>query len=173
MKTVSVIEISLSFISIVVAIIIAVILYKQSENISSLGESVRQENRRNVLELLLALDNIEFIERGLQHNMDDSIKLDHELNCIEKFLCSPASVYVVDVLNKKDSKRERGYMFRLDLLIIIHQPDLTIVQNAIKELHSLNESDFNEMDTNALNLDLNFYKWFKQETFFNEFTKSR
>lgn len=132
------------------------------------------QTKKEVLVLLQALDNIQFIEKSLKKNIIlNDCNFDYEIGCIDTFMCSTTSKLVADVLDKRDVGKERGCLFLIQLLLIRYNPkDGRSVQDAMDTLFSLSEEDFKNMDNNADNLNKDFCKWYRDQTYFCKYWPS-
>lgn len=152
--------------SIVVSIVIAGILGKQSKRISSLGEQTGVQIKKDVFELLQALDVLEY-KIAVKERVCEDISWEYELHCINRFLCSPSSKFVAKRLD--DTKGENyGYKLLSDLLNVLSKSEKRdYVTSATERLLSLEKLDFEKMDSDASNLNEDFYEVFKSRTTFN------
>lgn len=166
MDTLSII---LSCVSIIVEILVAIILYKQSKSIASLSNSTIQKIKIDIHELLQAFVNLQF-KRKLKENGYKNINVDYELNLIEKFRCSHTSKLVVEQLDLRDTDKEDGMLLMIYLFNISDKPEsCEFIEKASKILLSIEESDLIEMEKNAKRLDDKFAEWFNNNTSFNSF----
>ena len=171
-----ILNVILMVVSIAVAIIVAMILHRQSKEIASLGAQVGLQIKKDTNELLQVLDNIQFkimLKKGGQRN----ISMDDELSRINIFLYSHSSKFIanrLDNLDNKDKKERIGFMLLCDLFLILDRPeDSELVKSATDKLLLLSEKDFEAMDKEARNINKDYFKWFQDRTYFNLFTRKR